>query len=196
MLASIRSTRPFRRIPPLLAAAALGALALAGCAIWPLPGTTSSPSASESELPMPCCTPTPTPDPTESTEPTGTAVSPDMAQNLADAVSSGNTAAIQGYLADPTRVVIAASEADSLNDPVDAVLSLDYIQPGVGVWDFGLDAEVIAGYAGNPYYGEFFPEAAIVGRSDANAVVSFVPDDSGTIGTIFMSIDEAFLTDY
>ena len=76
---------------------------------------------------------------------------------------------------------------------VDAVLALDYVQPGVGTWDFDLAPDVVDGYAASEYYGDFFPDDAIVGRSDAGAVVSFVPNGD-RIGTIFMAIDESLIT--
>ncbi|TPX00757.1 hypothetical protein FJ656_31145, partial [Schumannella luteola] len=178
MIASPRrspTTRPLRPVAASAAALVLAA-ALAACASgMPGDGTSSSP-------PMPCagstdspCATT-SPSPTASPTPTATSAGlPDGAeQNLADAVSSGNTQAAEGYLADPTRVVIAASEADTQESPVDAVLALDYVQPGVGSWDFGLAGVTIEQYAGNPIYGAFFPPDAIVGRSDTGAVVSFV----------------------
>jgi hypothetical protein len=182
----------FLRSAPLLVAVVLAVLALTACdPASVLPGPSGSPSASES----PTASGSPTPDPTP-TGSSGTVVSPEMTQNLADAISSGNTAAVEGYLADPTRVVIAASEADGPQSPVDAVLSLDYVQPGVGFWDFQLDPQIVDTYAANPYYGEFFPDDVIVGRSDTGAVVAFVPSASDRIATIFMSIDESLIIDY
>lgn len=172
-----------------IAGIAVAATALAGCA--PGAGTPGSTTPPASESPS-------TPDGGESPEPTPTTsgdTTEEMAANLADAIASGNTAAVEGYLTEPTRVVIAASEADMQYSAVDAVLALDYVQPGVGTWDFELPNDVLDGYAANPYYGEFFPEDAIVGRSDTAAVVSFVPNGD-RIGTIFMSIDEALITDY
>jgi len=175
-----------------LAAAALAAAALTGCT----PGS---------------ATPDETTAPTDEVSPTDDAVDPDAdgtdadpaddaddpaaerAANLADAVASGNTAAIEGYLTDPTRVVIAASEADVQYDPVDAVLAIDYVQPGVGVWNFHLDPDVVAGYAASPYYGQFFPADAVVGVSDSGTLISFIPNGD-KIGTIFMSIHESLVT--
>lgn len=118
-----------------------------------------------------------------------------LTEKLAAAMTSGDTAPIEDHLTEPTRVVIAASEADLQYGTVDAVLALDYVHPGEGPWDFALSPAVVDGYEANPYYGEFFPDDAIVGRSDAAAVVSFVPNGD-RIGTIFMAIDEALITDY
>lgn len=185
--------------PPLLArvagvtalACAL-AVALAGCDVGPRESPLSpDPSHSASESPSPRVLEPPSPSPSESVSPVS-GLSADDVANIRDAVSSGNTAAIDGYLTDPTRVVIAASDADSRFSPVDAVLSLDYVHPGVGVWDFDLPPETIAGYRASAFYGAYFPEDVIVGRSDAHAVVAFSPHD-GKIDTILMSIDESLL---
>jgi len=181
-----------RRAAASAAAAALLLSMVTACtpdAVEPEPETPSAsadpgtPSEGASEDPSPS-DPEPAVDPGE-----------ERRANLVDAVSSGNTAAIDGYLAERVRVVIAASEADMQQSAVDAVLSLDYVQPGVGVWDFEIDPELVAVYAGSPYYGQFFPADAIVGRSSAGPLVSFVPDGD-TIGTIFMSIDENLVAEY
>jgi len=167
-------------------AAALLPVTLTSCAPTEPTSVSTSPAASEPETPDDGpSSPAPSVDPSGGHE-------GDMATDIADAISSGNTAAIDDYLTEPTRVVIAASEADVQYSAVDAVLALDYVQPGVGVWDFALDAAVTDGYAASSSYGTFFPDDAIVGRSDAGAVVSFIPNGD-RIGTIFMSIDEAFL---
>lgn len=167
-------------------AAALLPVTLTACAPTEPTSASTSPAASEPETPDDGpSSPAPSVDPSGGHE-------GDMATDIADAISSGNTAAIDDYLTEPTRVVIAASEADVQYSAVDAVLALDYVQPGVGVWDFALDAAVTDGYAASSSYGTFFPDDAIVGRSDTGAVVSFIPNGD-RIGTIFMSIDEAFL---
>src|SRR5690606_12464306 len=51
-------------------------------------------------------------------------------EQLDEALSSGRTALVEELLTEPTRVVIAASEADIQYGRVDAVLALDYVQPG------------------------------------------------------------------
>jgi hypothetical protein len=131
--------------------------------------------------------------PEPSSKPTGSSHDDGIEGDLADAISSGDTAPIEDYLTEPTRVVIAASEADMQYSAVDAVLALDYVQPGVGTWDFALPASVIDGYRASEYYGDFFPDDVIVGRSDSGAVVAFLPNGA-LIGTIFMAIDESLIT--
>ena len=172
--------------PTTRAVLALIGIALAGTVLTACTPGDASPAPSEptvSDGPSePAASDDPEPTPSASTPTSGPA---EMAQNLADAMSSGNTAAIEDYLTEPTHVVIAASEADMQLSAVDAVLALDYLQPGVGTWDFDLAPDVLESYAANPYYGEFFPVEAIVGLSSADGVVSFIPNGD-RIGTIFM----------
>ncbi|WP_262406229.1 hypothetical protein [Protaetiibacter sp. SSC-01] len=172
-----------------LAAVALAAVALTACAPEPAsPVGTPSPLDTEPSDGAVDPSDSPSVDPADDADAEGD----ERAQNLADAVASGNTAAIEGYLTDPTRVVIAASEADIQYDPVDAVLAIDYVQPGVGVWDFDLDPEVLSGYAASASYGQFFPAEAVVGVSDSGTLISFLPNGD-KIGTIFMSIHESLV---
>lgn len=164
-------------------------LGLSGCSADAAAGPPPTPAASGT----PTASEQPTPDPQESAsrapEPSG------LAERLADAISSGDTAALERYVSEPTRVVIAASEADVRYSAVDAVLALDYVHPGVGVWDFDLSPAVLAGFAAHPAYAEFFPEDAVVGRSDSGAVVSFVPNGE-LVGTIFMAMHESLIAEY
>jgi len=177
-----------RAVAPLAALSAI-AVMLAGCGPDPaLSEPTTVPTASAAPS-----TPSDGESPDPSATPTGSSHDGGMEADLADAMSSGNTAPIEGYLTEPTRVVIAASEADMQYSAVDAVLALDYVQPGVGTWDFALPSDVIDAYRGSEFYGDFFPDDVIVGRSDSGAVVAFLPNGA-LIGTIFMAIDESLIT--
>lgn len=173
-----------------IAAILLAGAALAGCASGDdVPEETIAPvDASPSDE-----TPEPSTQPSDGTGADAPTPDEERALDLEGAVASGNTAAIEHYLTDPTRVVIAASEADMQYDPVDAVLAIDYVQPGVGVWTFDLDDALLASYAASTSYGQFFPANAVVGVSDSGAVISFVPNGA-KIGTIFMSIHESLIT--
>src|SRR6218665_2580053 len=166
-----RPTNPLRLATALVVATA-ATFALAACTPGsPTPGA-SSPTSVSSD---PSDAASGSSEPTDSaTDGSTDAAYEEMSANLADAISSGNTAAVEGYLTDPVRVLIAASEADGQYSPVDAVLSLDYVQPGVGSWDFALAPEVIAAYAGSPYYGSFFPANVIAGRSSTGSPLAFV----------------------
>ncbi len=136
----------------------------------------------------------PSPDTEPVTEPSEPAPDPgaDLAATLSAAVSGGDTDALDTVFADPVRVVIASSEADSQVSPVDAVVALDYVQPGVGTWDWELPAATIDGYRASEYYRDLFPAEVIVGKSSEGPVVAFSPQD-GKVVAILMAIDEQLL---
>lgn len=192
MTPSPRPTSPsgVARVLALVAGLALVAVTLTACGVDPaLSEPTNRPTASDA----PSAPSDDEESPEPSSKPTGSSHDGGIEGDLADAISSGDTAPIEDYLTEPTRVVIAASEADMQYSAVDAVLALDYVQPGVGTWDFALPASVIDGYRASEYYSDFFPDDVIVGRSDSGAVVAFLPNGA-LIGTIFMAIDESLIT--
>lgn len=127
----------------------------------------------------------------ESTDPASDPVAL-LRSNLSAAISTGDTDALEVAFTDPVRVVIASSEADSQIAPLDAVLALDYIQPGVGTWEWDLPTATIDGYRASEYYSDFFPADVIVGRSSEGPVVAFSPDGE-RIDVILMAIDEDLL---
>ncbi|HSE60869.1 MAG TPA: hypothetical protein VLA88_01085 [Candidatus Saccharimonadales bacterium] len=116
-----------------------------------------------------------------------------LAQNIADAISSKNTAALQGYMANSVRVVIAASEKGGDESPADAVKSLEYTQTGLAPWNFSLPSTEIAGYKAGSYK-QYFPDNAYVGRSKDNMVVSFGFDCNGKINMVFMAANAELLS--
>ena len=186
---------PQRPVPlARLLSATIGAGVLAATLVACAPSDTADPvSPGESSSATPGAgDETPTAAETPSDEPDAAV---DAEALIATAFTTGDTATLETLLADPTRVVIAASEADGQYSPIDALISLDYVQPGVGFWDFELDQMIVDVYRGNPYYGSFFPSDAVVGRSDTGAVVAFVPAGE-SYATIFMSIDEGLVTSY
>jgi hypothetical protein len=170
------STAP--RPAPLLVlpALALATALLAGCA----PGTTTPATPETSE---PAST-SPSPEPTESgSDETGgddDAGSADAAMraDIVDAMSSGNTAALEGYFASSVYLKYAASEAAGyVTDHVLLVDNLSSVTSPTAVWDFDLPASLIENYRNNPgsagAYVEDFPADALVGRSSEDKVISF-----------------------
>lgn len=115
-----------------------------------------------------------------------------LRENLSTAVSTGNTDALEVAFTDPVRVVIASSEADSQVSALDAVLALDYVQPGVGTWEWDLDEATLDGYRASEYYSDFFPPDVIVGRSSEGPVVAFSPAGE-RVDVILMAISEDLL---
>jgi hypothetical protein len=187
MLLRSRSTRPALRTTAAGIAALTLVAVLTACSAG---GVEPTPSARSTDAPTPSSTPEA--EPVE--EPAAPAVESAelLRANVRDGISSGNTEALEGSFTDPVRVVIASSEADSQLAPLDAVLALDYIQPGVGTWEWELTEAEIDGYRASVYYGALFPEDVIVGRSSEGPVVAFSPAGA-TIHTILMAIDEDLL---
>lgn len=122
----------------------------------------------------------------------------ELRANIVDAMNSGNTAALEGYLAPSVHVTYAASEMEG--DVTDHALVIQNLTaltgPGI-TWDFDLPASVIDDYANNPghypSYVDDFPEGAVVGLSSDDAVVSFALDGS-QITRVFISLTEYALT--
>jgi hypothetical protein len=118
----------------------------------------------------------PGPEPTETSEPdAGDAA---LRADIAAAMNSGNTAALEGYLAPTVHITYAASESEG--DVSDHPLIIDNLTraTAAGVtWDFDLPESLIENYRNNPgaggAYVDDFPEGAIVGKSSADYVLSF-----------------------
>jgi hypothetical protein len=182
-----RSSAPLVALAAGLAAAAL---ALAACTPGSPEDEPDSPGPTvvlPSESPMPV-------------EPDGGTGASDalLRADVIDAMNSGNTAAIAGYLAASVHITYAASEYEG--DATDPDVIVDNLTPltGPGItWDFDLPAETLDNYANNPghypAYADDFPEGALVGRSSERAVVSF-GIDGGRITRILIALDEGALT--
>lgn len=158
---------------------------LAGCTPDAPTPPTPTPDASSST--------TPVPEPTETAA--GDAVDPAMRANIVDAISSGNTAALEGYFAPSVHVTYAASEYEGdVTDHLLLINDLSDVTSLTAVWDFALPDSQIATYrnsAGGSYT-EDFPAGAIVGRSSDDKVISLVVS-GGLITRILISNAEAAL---
>lgn len=132
-----------------------------------------------------------TPDSSPTTQCTND-VSPSLRENIADALGSKNTAALQGYMASSVNVVIAASEKGGNEAPADAVKSLEYTHNGIAPWSFSLPGAEIAAYQAGSYK-QYFPTNAYVGKSKDNMIVSFGFDCSGKINMVFMAVNADLL---
>lgn len=170
------------------------ALLLAGCG----GGTPPEPDAGESASPSPTATstgdptataePEPDPDPTYEPEP---GLSAADRENIQDAITSGNTAAIEGYLSDPVNLIIMASECCWDITPAQAVAELGYVTSAPGPWNFALPAATIDGWRTNVYYGSQFTGDDITGRASDGTIVSF-GIEGGQITKILMGFEEGF----
>ena len=177
------------RITILLPALALAATLLTACG----PGTPDAePTASVTPAStIPTTEPTtPAPDPVD--------VDADLRANIVDAISSGNTAALEGYLAPTVHLTYCASEAEGDTDDAGLVIdNLTDLTSSGASWDFDLPASTLDTYANDPghypAYADDFPEGAVVGLSSEKKVVSFVTADA-LITRIFICLDEYALT--
>lgn len=137
---------------------------------------------------------TPTPDDSETPEPAPA----DLRADIIDAMSSGNTAALEGYLAPSVHITYAASEVEGdVTDRARIIDNLSNATSPSATWNFSLSSAVIDNYRNNPghypSYVDDFPDGAVVGKSSENKVISFAIS-AGLITRIFIANDEYALT--
>ena len=119
--------------------------------------------------------------------------SQDTLDNVEQSITSGNTAALEGYLADKVLVIIAASEGVGVRTPAQAVSDVtDYIKDAKDPWNFSLPNATITEYSTGDY-AQYFPSGALVGESDDSMVISFTFNSSGDVSVIFLAADSSLL---
>ncbi|MBI2008994.1 hypothetical protein HYS84_01110 [Candidatus Saccharibacteria bacterium] len=125
---------------------------------------------------------------------TGESTAPSAAvlDSIKDAIKSGNTAALEGYMAPSVNVILAASEAYGPQTPTQAIKDLEYLNNATDPWDFALASATLAKYQSGDYK-QYFPATALVGQSANDYVVSFQFDSSGKISGIFMTVSADLL---
>ncbi len=131
----------------------------------------------------------------KSTEKTtgATEVSSDIKANVADAISSRNTAALESYMGDSVKVIIAASEGIGDRTPAQAVADLNYLSSATDPWDFDLPEATIDDWQTGDY-ASYFPETLrVIGRSSDGYVVVFKFNSSEKITDIFMAVNDDLL---
>ncbi len=120
-------------------------------------------------------------------------VSAEVKENVDAALESENYAALESYMADSVRVVIAASEGVGDRTPAQALEDLKYLNSASSPWDFDLPAATIADWRTGDY-ASYFPETlSLVGRSSDGYVVVFKFNASEKITDIFMSVNDDLL---
>ncbi|MBP7820661.1 hypothetical protein KA025_00790 [Candidatus Saccharibacteria bacterium] len=122
-----------------------------------------------------------------STQPTAQALA-----SIQSAITTGNTAALEGYMANTVVVVIAASEGMGERTPAQAISDLNYLSNANGPWNFSLDATTITKYQ-NGEYKTYFKPNTLVGKSANGYVVAFNFDSAGKINGIFMAVNSSLL---
>lgn len=113
-------------------------------------------------------------------------VSQEQLDNIIDSVGSGNYSALKSYLADPVKVVIAASEFGKDRTPTEAIADLKYLDSATDPWNFDLPATELTEYK-NGDYKQYFPTKALVGKSKDGKVVVFGFNSDAKINLIFMA---------
>lgn len=113
-------------------------------------------------------------------------------ENIKASITSGNTAALEGYMADTVTVIYAASEGLGPQTPTQAIADLKYLNSATNPWDFALPAATISAWASGGY-SSYISTDSLVGKSANNYVVAFSFDCSGDIDTIFMAANSALL---
>lgn len=115
--------------------------------------------------------------------------------NIEASITSGNTAALEGYMTSSVNVIIAASEGLGAKTPAQAVDAVTtFITSDNTSWDynFPLPATTLSTY-GKGFYGQYFPNNAIVGKASNSKVISFSFDCNAKISTVFMAASEDLL---
>ena len=149
-------------------------------------------------------TPTPVPTDTSSAEETAepattpasstpVTISAALRENIEAAINTMNTAALEGYMTDPITVVLAASEKGQPVTPTQAVIDLDYLSGATAPWDWDLSEATLTSYK-NGFYGQYFPDNSVVGKSANDYVVSFTVNSSNKISTVFITGSADLLT--
>ncbi|NCQ53849.1 hypothetical protein COV88_00565 [Candidatus Saccharibacteria bacterium CG11_big_fil_rev_8_21_14_0_20_41_19] len=127
------------------------------------------------------------------TAPTSVAPGVAAAANIKASITSGNTAALEGYMATSVNVIIAASEGVGPSTPAVAVSNITtFIADATSPWNFELAASVLSSY-GQGSYDQYFPSTSIVGKSANNKVISFGFDANAKINTVFLSSSDSLL---
>lgn len=121
---------------------------------------------------------------------------PDAAtiQNIEASITSGNTAALEGYMAASVQDVYAAADVIPAKTPAASVSDITTFvsDPSTGTWTFPVSAASLTTYRADSY-GQYFPSIAVVGGSTGHRVISFSFDCNGKIDTIFMAADDSVL---
>jgi hypothetical protein len=178
------------RVVPVAVLVTLLLAACGGPAPEPDAGESASPSPTATATETPVATPDATPEPEPEPEPEPGLSAADR-ENVEDAISSGNTAAIEGYLSDPVRVILMATECCWDISRADAVAQLSYVTGAPGPWNFDLPAATVAPWHTNTYYGYLFTGDDITGRAADGTIVSF-GIEGGQITKILMGFEEGF----
>ena len=114
------------------------------------------------------------------------AASAALKENAQAAISSRNTAALEGYMASSVNVVVAASEKGGFESPSQAVADLGYLNSATSPWNFSLSTATLGSWAAGSYAAYFSP-TSYAGLAANKYVVSFDFNSCDKINQVFMS---------
>lgn len=113
--------------------------------------------------------------------------------NIKASITSGNTAALEGYMATSVNVVLANTGGVVSGTPTQAVTSItDFITSATAPWNFALSSTILTKYSAGGF-GKYFPSIAVVGQSANNKVISFNFDCDGKINAVLLSPSDDLL---
>ena len=115
-------------------------------------------------------------------------------ENITASITSKNSAALEGFMSDSVKVVIAATEASFDRTPVKAIVDLKYVINATAPWDFALNAATLDTYKAG-FYKEYFKDNSIVGVAADKKIVVFNFNCAGKINGVFMAISSELLTE-
>ncbi len=118
--------------------------------------------------------------------------SPSAIENIKASITSGNTAALEGYMASGVDLILAASEGIGETNPANAVSNITSFIEGEESWNFALTEAILDGYQAGDYK-QYFPDTAVVGRSAGGKVISFSFDCTAKIGTVLLVTTDSVL---
>jgi len=110
-------------------------------------------------------------------------------ENIKASITSGNTVALEGYMASSVNVILAATEAYGIQTASSAVSSVTtFISDDINSWDynFSLPAATLTAYEQSGY-AQYFTATSVVGLAINDQVISFSFDCLGKIDTVFMA---------
>lgn len=109
-------------------------------------------------------------------------------------ITSGNTQALEGYMAEEVNTILAASEAFGKTTPAKSVSYVtDFIgNPTQTTWNFVLNTTILDSYKAGDYK-DYFTDISVVGKSNSGKVISFSFDCDAKIDTVFISNQESIL---
>ena len=116
-------------------------------------------------------------------------------ESIKSSITSGNTAALEGYMAPSVNTILAASEGVGAITPAASVAAIsNFISSDIKSWDynFSLSAATLKIY-GNGEYKAYFPAIAVVGKASNGKVIAFSFDCNGKISTVFMAASDSLL---